>query len=202
MQRGIGDVLLAWENEAFLASKRLPKQEFEIVIPSISILRGATGRRGGQGRNRRGTVAVAHAYLEYLYSKGSAGDRGPAPLPAARSGSRGASHGGISADVHMLTIADFGGWNSSQCHAFCSGCQNSTGSTHRASDARRRLWQAAGHMVAGRKLHTSSSRAHDCPPPKVHSPASGDSATSSAIRDTRSSWSGRRASRSPSHSLH
>ncbi|NML62772.1 sulfate ABC transporter substrate-binding protein [Massilia sp. RP-1-19] len=68
VQRGLGDVLLAWENEAFLSVNELGPDKFEIVVPSVSVLaeppvavvRGVT--------DRRGTTKVATAYLDYLYS--------------------------------------------------------------------------------------------------------------------------------------
>ena len=67
-QRGIGDVLLAWENEAFLALNELGKDKLEIVVPSVSILAEPPVTVVDKVANRRGTAAVARAYLEYLYS--------------------------------------------------------------------------------------------------------------------------------------
>jgi sulfate transport system substrate-binding protein len=69
VQRGIGDVLIAWENEAFLAVKELGKDKFEIVAPSYSILAEPPVAVVDKVANRRGTAAVAKAYLEYLYSE-------------------------------------------------------------------------------------------------------------------------------------
>jgi sulfate transport system substrate-binding protein len=68
VQRGIGDVLIAWENEALLAVKELGKDKFEIVAPSYSILAEPPVAVVDKVANRRGTTAVAKAYLEYLYS--------------------------------------------------------------------------------------------------------------------------------------
>ena len=68
VQRGIGDVLLAWENEALMSVKDLGKGEFEIVIPSLSILAEPPVTWVDKVVRRRGTEAVAKAYLEYLYS--------------------------------------------------------------------------------------------------------------------------------------
>ncbi len=68
VQRGIGDVLIAWENEAFLAVKELGKDKFEIIAPSYSILAEPPVSVVDKVANRRGTAAVAKAYLEYLYS--------------------------------------------------------------------------------------------------------------------------------------
>ena len=68
-QRGIGDVLISWENEAFLATKDLEKGKFEIVVPSVSILAEPPVAVVDKVALRRGTSEVARAYLEYLYSK-------------------------------------------------------------------------------------------------------------------------------------
>ena len=67
-QRGIGDVLIAWENEAFLAVKELGKDKVEIVVPSYSILAEPPVAVVDKVVNKRGTAVVAKAYLEYLYS--------------------------------------------------------------------------------------------------------------------------------------
>src|SRR6185295_8866115 len=68
VERGIGDVLISWENEAFLATNQLGKGEFEIVAPSVSILAEPTVALVDKVAGRRGTTKVAQAYLEYLYS--------------------------------------------------------------------------------------------------------------------------------------
>jgi sulfate transport system substrate-binding protein len=68
VERGIGDVLLAWENEAFLAVKELGPERFEIVLPSVSILAEPPVAVVDKVADKRGTHAVAQAYLDYLYS--------------------------------------------------------------------------------------------------------------------------------------
>jgi sulfate transport system substrate-binding protein len=68
VERGIGDVLLAWENEAFLAQKELGEGKFDIVIPSISILAEPTVAVLDGNARRHGTEKVAEAYLQYLYT--------------------------------------------------------------------------------------------------------------------------------------
>lgn len=68
VQRGVGDVLLAWENEAFLALKEFGPEKFEIVAPSISILAEPTVAVVDKVVDKKGTREVAQAYLEYLYS--------------------------------------------------------------------------------------------------------------------------------------
>jgi sulfate transport system substrate-binding protein len=68
VERGIGDVLLAWENEALLAQKELGPDKFEIVAPSVSILAEPPVAVVDKVADKRGTRKVAQAYLEYLYS--------------------------------------------------------------------------------------------------------------------------------------
>ena len=68
VERGIGDVLIAWENEAYLALNELGKDEFEIVNPSISILAEPPVTVVDKTAKKRGTEEVAKAYLEYLYT--------------------------------------------------------------------------------------------------------------------------------------
>jgi sulfate/thiosulfate transport system substrate-binding protein len=68
VQRGIGDVLIAWENEALLATEKLGKDQFEIVVPSISILAEPPVSLVDKVVDKRGTRKIAQAYLEFLYS--------------------------------------------------------------------------------------------------------------------------------------
>ena len=68
VERGIGDVLLAWENEAFLAVKELGPDKFDIVIPSLSILAEPPATVVDKNADKHGTRKVSEAYLEYLYS--------------------------------------------------------------------------------------------------------------------------------------
>lgn len=68
VQRGIGDVLLAWENEAFLAVNELGRDKFEIVVPSVSILAEPPVAVVDKVVDKRGTRKVAEEYLNYLYS--------------------------------------------------------------------------------------------------------------------------------------
>jgi sulfate transport system substrate-binding protein len=68
VQRGIGDVLLAWENEAFLAVNELGPEDFEIIVPSLSILAEPPVTTVNQYARKHGTLKVASAYLDYLYS--------------------------------------------------------------------------------------------------------------------------------------
>ncbi len=69
VERGIGDVLIAWENEAFLAIKELGAGEVELVVPSLSILAEPPVAVVDAVVDRKGTREVAQAYLEYLYTE-------------------------------------------------------------------------------------------------------------------------------------
>lgn len=68
VERGIGDVLLSWENEALLAVKEVGKEKFEIVYPSLSILAEAPVAVIEKNAAKHGTLDLAKAYLEYLYT--------------------------------------------------------------------------------------------------------------------------------------
>jgi len=68
VERGVGDVFISWENEAFLAQKELGPDKFEIVVPSLSILAEPPVAVVEKNAAKHGTSAVARAYLEYLYS--------------------------------------------------------------------------------------------------------------------------------------
>ena len=67
-ERGIGDVLIAWENEAYLAQKELGKDKVEIVVPTVSILAEPPVSLVDKVVDKKGTRAVAQAYLEYWYT--------------------------------------------------------------------------------------------------------------------------------------
>lgn len=68
IERGIGDVLIAWENEALLSARELGKGQFEVVIPSVSILAEPPVAVVDKNVDLRGTRAVAEAYVQYLYT--------------------------------------------------------------------------------------------------------------------------------------
>ncbi|HEY5307144.1 MAG TPA: sulfate ABC transporter substrate-binding protein [Casimicrobiaceae bacterium] len=68
VERGVGDVLLAWENEAFLALKEFGPDKFEIIAPSLSILAEPPVAVVDRNVDKKGTRKVAEAYLQYLYS--------------------------------------------------------------------------------------------------------------------------------------
>jgi sulfate/thiosulfate transport system substrate-binding protein len=68
VQRGLGDVLITWENEAFLAVKEVGTDKLQIVVPSYSILATPPVAVVDKVASKHGTTAVARAYLEYMYS--------------------------------------------------------------------------------------------------------------------------------------
>ena len=68
VRRGIGDVLVAWESEALLATNEIAKGELEIIVPSLSVLAEPPVALVDKVVDRRGTRALAQAYLEYLYT--------------------------------------------------------------------------------------------------------------------------------------
>jgi sulfate/thiosulfate-binding protein len=68
VQRGMGDVLLAWENEAFLAIKELGPDKFEIVVPSVSTLAEPAVALVDGNAEKKGSKPIAQAYLEFLYA--------------------------------------------------------------------------------------------------------------------------------------
>ncbi len=114
VQRGIGDVLLAWENEAFLAVNELGKDKFEIVVPSVSILAEPPVAIVDKIVDRHGTRAVAQAYLEYLYTE-------EGQETAARNYYRprleavANKYAGRFPKVNLFTIDEvFGGWQKAQ----------------------------------------------------------------------------------------
>lgn len=119
VQRELGDVLIAWENEAFLAVNELGKDEFEFVVPSISILAQPPVAVVDAVAKKKGTVEVAQAYLEYLYSP--AGQQ-----IAAKNYYRPAVQGAVSeaelkhfAQLDLFTIDEvFGGWAKAQQEHF------------------------------------------------------------------------------------
>ena len=121
VQRGIGDVLLAWENEAFLALKEFGADSFEIVVPSLSILAEPPVAVVDKVVDRKGTRAVAQAYLEFLYSDegqdiiGRNFYRPSAPAALAK-------YGRQFPQIELVTIdGEFGGWVAAQKTHFADG---------------------------------------------------------------------------------
>ena len=110
VERGVGDVLLAWENEALLALKELGPDKFDIVAPSLSILAEPPVTVVDKVVDKRGTRAVAQAYLEYLYSaegQDIAGQNYYRPIDPAAA----AKYAKQFPKVNLFTIDEvFGGW--------------------------------------------------------------------------------------------
>jgi len=118
-ERGIGDVLLAWENEAQLAVREHPGQ-FAIVVPSVSILAEPPVTVVDANVAKHGTQAVATAYLQYLYSEPAqrlACAWGYRPRLLSVYGKCGTSF----PRTDLTTIRDFGGWNAAQARFFADG---------------------------------------------------------------------------------
>ena len=120
VENGQGDVLLAWENEAYLSLKEHP-DEYQIVIPSISILAEPSVAVVDEVANDRGTAEVSKAYLEYLYSdvgQRIAGDNyyRPSNKDILKEYSK-----VFDLNLKMVTIADFGGWDKAYADYFKDG---------------------------------------------------------------------------------
>jgi sulfate/thiosulfate-binding protein len=120
VQRGIGDVLLAWENEAFLALNELGKERFEIVAPSLSILAEPPVAVVDQIVAKHGTRKVAGAYLKYLYSR-EGQEIVAKHYYRPRMKSVAAKYQAQFPQVKMITIDDFGGWAKAQKVHFNDG---------------------------------------------------------------------------------
>ena len=121
VQRGIGDVLLAWENEALLAMNELGRDKVEIVYPSISILAEPPVTVVDKTVDKRGTRAVATAYLEYLYSpEGQEIVAKHYYRPRLKAVAE--KHAARFSEIKLLTIdEEFGGWAKAQKEHFADG---------------------------------------------------------------------------------
>ena len=122
VQRGIGDVLLAWENEAFLALEELGPDQFEIVVPSLSIRAEPPVTLVDHVVDDHGTREVAQAYLEYLYSPtGQALAAKHYYRPVAPEHADPADLERFP-EVELITIDEvFGGWQEAQRRHFADG---------------------------------------------------------------------------------
>lgn len=123
VQRGIGDVLLAWENEAFLAIEELGPDKFDIVVPPLSIKAEPPVAVVDQNVDKKGTRKLAEAYLNYLYS--DEGQRIAAKNFYRPSDPTKANPEDLKRfpDVKLVTIDDpiFGGWAKAQPEHFADG---------------------------------------------------------------------------------
>jgi len=121
VQRGQGDVLLAWENEAFLAVNELGKDQFEIVVPSLSILAEPPVSVVDKVVDRKGTRKVAEAYLKYLYSP-EGQEIAAKNYYRPRDKKVAAKYAKQFPKVKLVTIDDtFGGWRKAQKTHFEDG---------------------------------------------------------------------------------
>lgn len=120
-QRGIGDVLLSWENEAHLALNELGPDKVEIVTPSISILAEPPVAVIDKVTARRGTAEVAKAYLEFLYSD-EGQDIEAKDFYRPRSEKAAAKYAKNFPKLTLFTIDEvFGGWTKAQARHFADG---------------------------------------------------------------------------------
>jgi sulfate transport system substrate-binding protein len=121
VERGIGDVLIAWENEAILAVEQLGKGKFEIVVPALSILAEPPVTVVDKYAKKHGTVAVAQAYLEFLYQTDAqrlAGKHYYRPWDESAK----EEHRAKFPNVEFVTIdGAFGGWQAAQKKHFSDG---------------------------------------------------------------------------------
>ena len=121
VERGQGDVLIAWENEAYLAVNELGRGKFDIVTPSVSILAEPPVAVVDKVVDKKGTRKVAEAYLDYLYTPEAQAiiaanyyrPRGPAVAARVK---------GRFPSLPLFTIdRNFGGWNKAQAAHFADG---------------------------------------------------------------------------------
>jgi sulfate transport system substrate-binding protein len=120
VQRGLGDVLIAWENEAVLAVKELGADKLQIVVPTISVLAEPPVAVVDKVVLRRGTREVAQAYLQYLYSK-----EGQEIIAKnyyrPRDPEIAAKYAAQFPKLNLFTVADVGGWSKVQPTHFGEG---------------------------------------------------------------------------------
>jgi len=121
IDKGIGDVLINWENELLLVTKKINPGEYEIIVPSVSILAEPTVAVVEKNAKRKGTTDVAKAYLDYLYSTEGqeiAAKNFYRPSDKATS----AKYADTFPKLELFTIADvFGGWQKAHKAHFTDG---------------------------------------------------------------------------------
>ena len=110
VENGQGDVLIAWENEAYLSMKEYP-DEYEIVTPSISILAEPSVAVVDSNAEEHGTGEIAKAYLEYLYSDEAQRVAGKNYYRPSNEEILQEFSDQFNLDMRLVTIDDFGGWN-------------------------------------------------------------------------------------------
>ena len=120
VERGIGDVLIAWENEAFLALEELGNGQFEIVLPSVSILAEPPVAVVDRVVDKRGTRAVAEEYVKYLYSE-EGQEIAARHFYRPRLAAVAAKHAQRFPKIEMFDISAYGGWQAAQSKHFADG---------------------------------------------------------------------------------
>ncbi|WP_114238480.1 sulfate ABC transporter substrate-binding protein [Dyella sp. C9] len=121
VQRGIGDVLIAWENEALLARQQLGKDKFEIVVPSITILAEPPVAVVDANADKHGTRAVAEAYVQFLYSP-QGQEIAAKNYYRPRLADVAARYASQFPTTHTFTVDElFGGWRKAQARFFNDG---------------------------------------------------------------------------------
>jgi sulfate transport system substrate-binding protein len=121
VEREIGDVFISWENEAFLANKKLGQGKFEIIVPSVSILAEPSVTVVDRYAAKHGTLELANAYLKYLYTE--EGQQIAAKhYYRPRLEKVAARHAKTFKKLHLVTIdGQFGGWEQAQKKHFSDG---------------------------------------------------------------------------------
>ncbi|WP_241657905.1 sulfate ABC transporter substrate-binding protein [Anaerobacillus alkaliphilus] len=121
VERGIGDVFLSWENEAFLAVNELGEDQFEIVVPSISILAEPPVTVVDTVVDKKGTREVAEAYLEFLYTE-EGQELAAKHYYRPRNEQVLAKYADFFPEINLFTIDEFfGGWQKAQKEHFNDG---------------------------------------------------------------------------------
>ena len=119
-RRGIGDVLIAWENEALLVAREIGPDEFDVVVPSLSILAEPPVAVVDQVADKHGTRKAAEGYLDFLYTP-EAQEIAAKHYFRPRDASVLARHADRFAQLELVTIEDFGGWENAQKKHFADG---------------------------------------------------------------------------------
>jgi sulfate transport system substrate-binding protein len=119
-QRAIGDVAISWENEAHLALREMAAQKLEIVMPSVSVLAEPPVAVVDKVVLRRGTRAIAQAYLEFLYTP-EGQEIAAKNFYRPRDPTVAARYAGQFAAIELVDIGNFGGWKLAQKTHFANG---------------------------------------------------------------------------------
>ena len=119
-ERGIGDVLLAWENEAILAQNEMGRGKFDIIVPSISILAEPSVAVVTGNAAKHGTTELANAYLKFLYTP-EGQELVAKHYYRPRNAQVAAKYANVFPNLQLVSINDFGGWKAAQARYFADG---------------------------------------------------------------------------------